>query len=136
MSEKRCDMDLEQIIYARWLDAGTKLGFVLLAAAFLLYVTGLIPGHMPPEALPDLWGLPAQRYLEAAGASAGWSWARHLGEGDFLSFVGIAVFAAVTAFACLRVTPEYLRRGERALALLAAGEAVVIILAASGLIGG
>lgn len=136
MGGKRSDVDSEQIIYARWLDAGTKLGFVLLAVAFLLYVMGVIPGHVPPAQFPQLWSLPVDQYLKAVGSGTGWSWARHLGEGDFLSFVGIAVFATVTALACVRLVPEYLKHGSRALAWLALGEALVIALAASGLIGG
>jgi hypothetical protein len=126
----------EQRIYARWIDIGTKLGFLLLAAAFFLYMAGVIPGHIPPSQLPGVWDLPVDAYLQAVGSRAGWSWARHLGEGDFLSFVGISVFAAVSALAAMRVVPAYWRRGERAMALFALGQALVVVMAASGLIGG
>lgn len=122
-----------QQLYARWLDAGTRLGFAALAVAFLLYATNALPPLVSLEALPRFWSLPVDEYLRAAGAWRGWEWVRHLHRGDALTFVGIAILAGTT-IACYGALLVALLRGkDRLYAAIAACEIAVLVLAAAGL---
>jgi hypothetical protein len=48
----------EQHIYARWLDIGTRIAFVVLLLSFFVYVFGLIDPLVPHQDLVRLWSLP------------------------------------------------------------------------------
>ena len=126
----------EQLQYARWLDIGTRIGFGLLVATFALYASGLVAPHIPLAELPSLWALPVDRYLAATGLPTGWGWLRLAGESDVMNFTGIAFLSLVTLGCYLRIAASYLRRGDRAMALIVAAEIVVLLLAASGLVSG
>jgi hypothetical protein len=123
----------EQEVYARWLAWGVRIGFTALVGTFFLYVAGLVPAGVPPERLPELWGLPVNAYIAATGAPTGWSWVRRLGEGDLLNLVGVAILAA-TSIAChLRVLPLFLRSRESALAAICIAQVIVLTAAAAGI---
>lgn len=125
----------EQLLYARWLDWGTRAGLALLVASFAAYVLGLAAPHVPFEQLARTWSLPVDQYRAAVGAPAGWGWLRLARHGDYLNYLGI-VLLALSTFACmLRVLPAYLARGERAYALMAGLQVVVLAVAAAGLFG-
>lgn len=125
----------EQRLYAKWLDRGTKAGFVLLVATFLIYVTGLLPAHVPVGELARYWSLPAAEYVAATGAPTGWGWLGHLGEGDYLNFVGIAVLATITVVCYLVVLPLFVRSRDWVFAAIAVLEVTVLVVAAAGLVG-
>jgi hypothetical protein len=126
----------EQRLYARWLDAGTRIGFLVLAVSFFVYVLGFLPAHVSLADVPRYWTLPVAEYLAATGAPTGWGWLAQLHEGDYLNFVGIAILAAVTAVCYARVLPLFLRAGERAFAAICVLEILVLAAAASGIVGG
>lgn len=125
----------EQRLYARWLDLGTRLGFVVLLGTFVAYVFGLLPAHVPVDELPNYWRLPVAEYISATGAPTGWGWVRQLGEGDYLTFVGIAVLAAVTIFCYLLMLPAFVRAKDRVFVAIIVIEIVVLVVAAAGLVG-
>lgn len=122
-----------QRLFARWLDAGTKLGFALLIAGFAAYVSGLLPPLLAPGELARLWGLPLQEFVAASGAPTGWQWLSHAGRGDYFNYFGIVLLASIVGLAYLRVLP-LLARHARAHALIAALELIVLFAAASGLL--
>ena len=124
-----------QSIYARWLAAGTWLGIALLVTGFLAYVTGTLPAYVPLDQLPGLWGLPLERYLEAAHAPTGWGWIALAGHGDYFNYCGVAVLCSITVLCYLRVLPLLAAR-ERSFALIAAAQIAVLLVAASGLLPG
>ena len=124
-----------QRLFARWLDAGTKIAFVLLAAAFLAYATGLLPPQLPPEELARLWGLPLRKFLAAAGAPTGWGWLALWAHGDYASYFGMVLLASIVMAAYLRVLP-LLARHDRSFAAIAVLEILVLLAAASGLLPG
>lgn len=126
----------EQRLYAKWLDWGTRAGFLLLVATFLVYVLGGLPPAIPLDDLPKYWSLPVDEYLAATGAPTGWGWVARLASGDYLNFLGVAVLGGVTIVCYLRLLPEFLRRGERVFAAICAIEIVVLVVAAAGLVGG
>ena len=126
----------EELAYARWLDACTKIGFVLLSGSFLLYVAGVLPPYVAVAELPRLWSLPVERYLAATGMPSGWGWVSLIGRGDILNLVGVAFLSLTTLICYLRVLPMFVRRRDRVFATFAALEIAVLVLAASGLLSG
>jgi len=125
-----------QEIYARWLDRAAKFGFGLSLAAFLLYVSGVLPARIPLADLPRLWHLPAHRFIEITGAPHGWGWLPLVGYGDYLCLAAVALFGLVTLACYMRLVPALARRGEWLQAALALAQVVVLAAAASGLLAG
>ena len=121
-----------ELIYARWLDWGTRLSLVALVAAFLAYLLGMLEPWVPLAELPRVWGLPVERYLAATSAPSGWGWLGLAGRGDFANFVGIGLLALVTVVCYLRVLVALLAAGRTRYALLAAAQVLVLLAAASG----
>jgi len=126
----------EQLVYARWLDWGTRAGLALLAASFALYALGLAAPQVPFEQLARAWSLPVDQYRAAVGAPAGWGWLTLALRGDYMNLVGIALLALTSLVCTLRALPLFLARGERALALIAGLQATVLAVAAAGVLGG
>jgi len=131
--ELKPDMERAQLLFARWLDIGTRIALVLLVAGFAVYVSGLLTPHVPLADLPGLWGLPLAQFVAATGAPTGWGWLAFSGRGDYFNFFSIVLLTSIVAAAYLRVLPLLARR-ERAFALIAACQIAVLLAAASGLI--
>lgn len=124
---------IEQRIYARWLDIGTRVGLAMLVVGFALYVFGVLDPHVPREELARLWTLPVDHYVAATGAPTGWDWLRHAGKGDYLNFLGISVFASMSIVCYARIVPTLLKEGDRLQGGLAIAQALILLAAASGL---
>jgi len=123
---------LVQAVYARWLDAGTKLGFVLLIASFVAYALGTTEPYVALERLPQLWSLSVDRYNAAIHAPVGWGWLLHWWRSDYLTYSGIVVLLTTAMATMLRAATVLYGLGERAQALVAALQVVVLLLAAAG----
>ncbi len=126
----------EQRRYARWLDIGTRIGFVVLVVTFLVYVLGLLQSRIPVAELPRYWILPVGEYIAVTGAPTGWGWVRLLNEADYLNFIGIAILAAVTVVCYVRILPLFVRAGDRAFVAICLLEVLVLLVAAAGIVGG
>ncbi len=122
--------------YARWLELGTAVVFVFGCVALVLYFTGLVPALVPLQDVPRLWTLPAAQFLREAHAPGGSDWLRFLRYGDYLNVAAIAGFSLLSMVCTVRVVPAFLRSGERLHALLAALEALVLLVAALNLFPG
>ena len=120
----------EQHIYARWVDLGTRAGFLVLVASFVVYVFGLLEPHVAPRELARLWGLPVDRYVAAIGGPTGWGWLAHLAKGDYLNYLGVALLASITVAAYARIVPTLIANGDRWHAALAAIQVAVLLAAA------
>jgi hypothetical protein len=125
----------EALLYARWLDAGAKIGLAALVAAFLAYAFGLLDALVPRERLPELWTLSLEAFRSRTGAPAGWGWLAHLGKGDYLSLAGVALLSAATLVCYARIAVALFASGARAHAWLAVAQVAVLLAAASGFIG-
>jgi hypothetical protein len=136
MNGQRDYASAEQKLYARWLDAGTKIGFAALVLTFLLHVFELVPPGIALEHLPRYWHLPVDEFIALTGAPKGWKWVARLGEGDLLNFIGVAILGAVTAVCYARVLPLFARSGDRAFVAICIAEIAVLAAAASGFVGG
>jgi len=124
-----------ELIYARWLDWGTRIGFVILIASFFAYALELVAPHVPLDLLAKTWTMPVRDYRTAVGAPAGWDWLDLAARGDYLNYFGIALISLVTGICYLLVLPMLFARGERAYALIAALEILVLAAACAGVVG-
>jgi hypothetical protein len=126
----------EQLLYARLLDWGTRLGLLVLVATFGAYTLGLLTPHVPLERLPELWSHPVGRFLEETQSPTGWGWLALVHRGDVAGLVGIVILAGCSLVCLLALVPLYLRRGDKAFAALCLAEVAVVLLAASGWLSG
>ena len=126
----------EQERYARLLDWGTRIGLLVLVASFVAYVSGLLPGVVPVDRLPELWSLPVAQFQARTQMPGGWGWLALLGHGDVLGLLGIALLAGVSIPCLLALVPIYAARGEKAYVAICLLEVAVVALAASGLLSG
>jgi len=132
----------EQLLYAKILQAGMYVGLALLLVTFALYTSGVVQPAVPVEQLPDYWTMSVDDYLEATNHNhlhhehpvSGWSWLSVLDKGDYLNFLGIAVLSAVTIICFLGVVPTLLRKKDTAYVVMALLEAMILTLAASGIL--
>jgi hypothetical protein len=122
----------EQTRYARWLEWGTRLGFVGLLLSFVLYVFKVLPAHVSPGQLPALWGLPVGEFVARTQMPTGWGWLGLLPNADALGLLGIVLLSSCSLACLLAVAPLYARRGERAFVGIVLAIVLVVMLAASG----
>ena len=121
-----------ELIYARWLDWGTRIALGVLLITFFSYLLGMLEPWVPLEELPRVWSLPVARYLEAISGPRGWGWLALAGKGDFANFAGIALLSLVTLVCYLRLLAALLGAGRTRYALLAAAQVLVLFAAAAG----
>ena len=132
----------EQILYAKVLAIGMYIGLVTLFITFGLYVSGILAPAVPLDQVPSYWNQGVDEYLEAVNHDhlhmehppTGWAWMTMLGKGDFLNFVGIAILAGITIICYLAIVPTLLRKKDSAYLTMAIVEALVLALAASGIL--
>ena len=132
----------EQLLYADLLGKGMLVGLVLLFVTFALYVFGIMPAAIPVTELSGLWNQPVHDYLVAINQNylhlehlpTGWSWIKLIRNGDFLNFIPVAILSGVTIVCYLAIAPGLFRRGDKAYGIMAVAEAVILTLAASGLL--
>jgi hypothetical protein len=122
-----------ELIYARWLAAGTRAALATLIATFLAYLYGFAEPLVPPGRLAGLWHLPVGDFRAATGAPAGWDWLAHAGWSDYTNMIGVAMLCLVSLVCYLRVL---FCPGEALLRVLAVAQVLVLVAAASGLLPG
>ena len=132
----------EQLLYANILSKGMLIGLVLLFVTFALYVFGIMPPVIPLTEISGLWNQPVHDYLVAINQNylhlehlpTGWSWVKLIGKGDFINFIPVAILSGVTIICYLAIVPGLFKRGDKAYGIMALAEAVILTLAASGLL--
>lgn len=124
----------EQLLYARWLDRGSRVGLIALVLLFGAYLSGISPAHVPLETLPSLWHLPVGEFLARTGLPAGWGWLRLARHGDVANLLGIALLAGSSLLALAVLLPLYTRRGDRVFLAICIAQIVVLLFAASGVL--
>ena len=53
--DKKIKATEEQLAYANILELGMKAGLLLLIVIFIIYLSGLLPAHVPVRDLPKYW---------------------------------------------------------------------------------
>ncbi len=124
----------EQLLYAKVLDIGMKIGLAGIIIAFGLYVLGIIEPRMPLGDVSQYWGMKSHDYLKAANIESGWSWVGMYRYGDFLNFFPIAFLAGVTVLCYLSIVPTLFKKKDTIYGILALVEVLILVSAASGLI--
>lgn len=132
----------EQIFYAAILEKGMYFGLGLMFITFALYVFGILEPVVPVGEVANYWSMPVHDYLVAINqnflhwehAPTGWAWLKLLGRGDFLNFLPIAILAGVTIVCYFVIVPGMFARNDKAMAFIALATAVILTLAASGLL--
>jgi hypothetical protein len=120
--------------YALLLDWGTRAGLLLLVLSFAGYLLGLLPHHVPLEQLPGLWNQPVDTYLQLTNTPKDWGWLALAGHGDLSNLLGIALLAGCSLPPLLALIPLFLKQRDVVYALICALEAIVLLLAASGVL--
>jgi hypothetical protein len=133
--QQSLDASPEQLVYAGILEKGMYMGLAILLVTYALYVFGFISPYIPLEKVPDYWSMEVNDYLHEAQIEAGWAWLGMVQYGDFLNFVGIAILALVTIICFISVVPILLKSGDKVYATLAIVEAIILSIAASGILG-
>ena len=133
-SDIKLEATPEQLLYAAILEKGMYIGLLMLLITFIIYLFGVMRPYIPLDEISGYWRLNVHDYLEAAGIGAGWSWLGMLKYGDFVNFVPVAILAGVTIICFLSVFPMLLKNRDRIYALFALTEAVILALAASGIL--
>lgn len=126
----------EQNAYADILFYGCWIGLAVMAITYILYVSGLMAPHVPLAEMPQYWGKSVGHYLNSAHVPIGWGWLSLLRSGDFLNFLGIVLLAGLSVICYLRVIPSLFRKKDTIMAVIATVEVFVLLLAASGIVGG
>jgi len=125
----------EQQTYAEILFYGAWGGIALMCITFIIYLSGIIEPYVPIDTLQNLWNLPSGEFLEKLNIHEGWTWVYLLGNGDFLNFLGIALLGLLTIVAYLTLVFAYFKKGDKIYATIAVAEILVLLLAASGILG-
>ncbi len=124
----------EQMAYAALLNVGMKAGLGAMVVCFVLYVSGIVPAHIPLEDLPRYWSMPVHEYIAATKAPTGWGWMRLVGKGDYLNILPVAFLATLTVACYARILPMLAAKRERIFAAIIVAEIAVLMLAISGIL--
>lgn len=124
----------EQILYAKVLEIGMFIGLLTLLVTFALYVFGVMSPYVPVDKLSHYWNLPVNEYLHTLNIPHGWGWLGLLGHGDFINFIGIVILAGITIVCYLAIISTLLKNNDKVYAGIALAEALVLGLAASGIL--
>lgn len=125
----------EQILYANILNRGMLIGLLGLVVTFVIYGAGILSPLIPLEQVQNYWVMPVNDYLALSGIHVGWAWLGKLAYGDMLNFLPIAFLSVLTIICYLAILPGLMRKKDTAYVVLAVIEVVVLIVAASGLLG-
>jgi uncharacterized membrane protein len=132
---KRAPYTNPRLIYARSLRWVTVLGFLIITAGFVIYVSGLLPSTVSADKIAQNWHMSSHEFIAKLDIPTGWDWVHYLSYGDIISFASIALLAAGTLLSLLAVGVAFCRQGNRIYAVIVALQILVLVFAASGLAG-
>ena len=125
----------EELRYAKVLALGGRIGLLALIVAFALYVSDAISPLVPVANLPEYWRLSAREFAALTRQPTGWAWVEQIRFSDIATLAPIAFLAGVSVLCSLAVLPQFLRRRDLLQAAILALQIVVLVLAASNVIG-
>ena len=129
-------IESSQLSYATLLVQLVRVNLVAMSVLFLLYATGWVPAAIPIGEVPMYWTLSASTYATTVGVATGWQWIYSLGDSGVLAFVGTVLFPVTTTIAALAAAALFARDRVTVYSLIALAEAVVLVIAATGVIAG
>ena len=125
----------EQLLYSKILNGGMLLGLSGLVVTFILYISGILQPLIPLEEVETYWVLPVSEYLEKSGMQPGWAWFTNMQFGDMLNFLPIAFLSLLTVVCYIAIIPGLIRKKDTAYVVIAIIEILVLVFAASGILG-
>ena len=142
MTEIKKEATQEQMLYAAILGKGMLIGLILMFITFGLYVFGIVKPVIPLEEVSQYWSMSVHDYLIAINANylhmdhapTGWAWVKLIGKGDFLNFLPVVILSGVTIVCYAAIVPGLFARGDKAMGFITIATAVILILAASGIL--
>ncbi|MDE2395326.1 MAG: hypothetical protein KGM91_07775 [Burkholderiales bacterium] len=123
----------EQRAYARLLEVWTRVGALLLLAAFGASIGGLLPPTVAFERLPALWGHTLAHFQALSGTRAGWGGLGRASAGDLANLLGIALLVSGPPLCLLALVPAHARRRDWMQVGLCVALAALMVIAAAGL---
>lgn len=125
----------EQLVYAKWLDWGMRIGFLLLLFSFSNYLIGFISEpHIKLEHFPKYWSLSAEEFNRITNSPTGWNWLTHIDKSDYMNFFGITALSLITIICYLRIVPILAMKSDYLYLTIAILEVFILVLAASGIL--
>ena len=125
----------EQLLYAKVSEKGMFFGLLLLILTYIIYATGIVKPFVAFNDTTRFWSMNVHDYLKVTGIHPGWAWLGLIRYSDFLNFVPIAILAGVTIICFLSIVPVLWKQDDKVFAGLALLEAVILSVAASGILG-
>ncbi|MDE2454596.1 MAG: hypothetical protein KGL43_13470 [Burkholderiales bacterium] len=123
----------EQRAYARLLEIWSRVGALLLLAAFGASIGGWLPPTVAFERLPALWGHTLAQFQAQSGIRAGWAGLGRASAGDLASLLGIALLVSGPPLCLLALVPAHVRQRDWMQVALCIAIAALMVLAAAGL---
>jgi len=124
----------EQMAYAKVLNTLMFLGLAIIVVTFIIYMSGILTSFVPPQEIPNYWGMASKDFIHSLNAPTGWGWLALVGKGDYLNFVGIALLAGLSIICYLVILPILMRKKDIPYVVIAIIEVAVLSLAASGIL--
>lgn len=125
----------EQLLYASVLEKGMYFSLLILIITYLIYVLGIVTPHIALHDVPRYWSMGVSDYLHQTQTRDGWGWITLVGFSDYLNFIPIAMLAGVTILCFLIIVPVLWKVNDKLYACLAFLEALILSIAASGILG-
>lgn len=125
----------EELRYATVLALGARIALLALIVVFALYVTGAISPLVPLANLPQYWRLSAREFVALTHQPTGWAWLEQIRLADIATLAPIAFLAGVSVLCSLAVLPQFLRRRDAVHAAILVLQIVVLVIAASNVLG-
>lgn len=123
--------------YAAVLEWGSRMGLALAVAAFLIYISGVLPSTVKVDDIDKYWGLPLAEYVAATGITTGpGAWLNLLGTGDGLAALPAILFSVLSLVAYLAIAIPTIRDRDHAYAVFIILETALIGATVFGIIGG
>jgi hypothetical protein len=123
--------------YASFLELGSRIGLILAVAAFILYVSGILPSSVKISEMDRYWSLPLADYVAATGIPTGpGAWLSMLGMGDGLAALPVVFLSLLSLVAYVMIALPTIRDRDHTYAVFIIAEAALIGATVLGFVGG
>jgi hypothetical protein len=130
----KVEVPKEQLVYARILWYGGIISIVAITAAYIVYITGILPHYIEFDKIVELWGKKSHKFVEETNTPIGWEWLKLVMYGDFLNLLLLTFLSFLTIVCYLAIIPLLVAKKDFIYFVIALVEVLVLLLAASGLI--
>ncbi|MFN3383699.1 MAG: hypothetical protein ACK401_02240 [Archaeoglobaceae archaeon] len=130
----KIEVPKEQVVYGKILYYGSIISIVAITAAFIAYVSGIMPHYVDFEKMAELWGKSHHVFVEEAKVPIGWGWVELINYADYLNLLLLAILAFLTIICYIAILPVFATKKDWIYATITLIEIIVLLFAASGFI--